>query len=319
MTISGELRGERFQPHERREAKNISNGDRATIENIETIIKDKRANTVGSGRSADVILLDIWAEETGLAPWVIKQENRRTREQDALGTTLDDEFITHDKAYSLIEAAKARHPEKIFAKIPKPLSTLTHEEKRWFIMEYVPGETLFERSLKVFLLTHNQDDDATLSPEIIKHMQRDELIDTLSEDEYRNLLPPRLVEEMNNNQVEISEEHFFFIGNMANKATKGPSRILTPEQQEKIENTISELHRHGIWHRDLHPSNVQLMPDGDVAILDFGLSLSTERGKIPERGVYTIDLSNNFQEKVLRLPSDEDMISTYQKISRKIK
>jgi|GEM_PF-5500920 len=319
MTISGELRGENFRPHERKEAKNISNGDRATIENIETIIRGKRANTVGSGRSADVILLDIWGDENGLTPWVIKQENRRTREQDALNTNLDHEFVTHDRAYTLIEAAKACHPEKVFAKIPKPLSTLVHEEKRWFVMEYVPGETLFERALKVFLLSHNQEADAMLNPEMIKHMHRDELIDTLSEDEYRNLLPPRLVEEMNNNQVEISEEHFFFIGNMANRSTKGPSRILSPEQQEKIENTINELHRNGIWHRDLHPSNVKLMPDGDVAILDFGLSLSTERAKIPERGVYTIDLGNNFQEKVLRLPSDEDMISTYQKISRKIK
>ena len=92
--------------------------------------------TVGSGRSADVTLLDIWEDST-LKPWVIKQEVRRTPEQKLLDTTLDDELRYHDAAYRAIENAIAENPGKQFARIPKPLSLLKDETRQWLLMDYL--------------------------------------------------------------------------------------------------------------------------------------------------------------------------------------
>lgn len=318
MTISGKLRGENFRIPEHKATQEPSY-EAELIQRISSIIAEKRAQTVGSGRSADVILLNIWPDKGDLKPWVVKQENRLTKEQEALGTSLTTELMAQDRAYSIVATTRAKNPELPLAKIPQPLSVLEHDSKHWMVMEYIPGETLFERALKVFLHNLNEDGDAQLNPETISHMRRDELIDTISEDEYRNLLPPRLVEDMNERGVEIGEEHFFFIANMANRYTKGPGKILTPLQFDKLNNTIQTLHKNGLWHRDLHPSNVQIMPDGDIAILDFGLSLQAERGTVPENGIYNVDLGDNFRQKSIQLPSDERMLETYQKIARKIK
>lgn len=44
------------------------------------------------------------------------------------------------------------------------------------------------------------------------------------------------------------------------------------------------LHRHGIIHRDLKPANI-LVEDGQLKVLDFGLSLVHEKGKTPDQAM----------------------------------
>lgn len=319
-SISSELRGlEPREPYERTDAGLVSETERQQIEKIERIILDGRSDIVGSGRSADVILLDIWTpEKKGVTPWVIKQESRRTTEQNELNTTLKNEMVIQDRACRVIQAAQEKEPNKHFARIPKPLSLLEKAGKKWLIMEYIPGETAFERALRQVLLAYNED-EPQISKEKIFQMNKDDLVATLCEDEYRNLLPPRLLESLNHGG-ELDEQSFLFVALLANRATKGQSPVITGKQYEALKNTIDELHRNHIWHRDLHASNVQIEPDGSVAILDFGLATLRSENEIREgKNVYAIDLGNMMQEKTLRLPSDEGMLEQYDKISRKVR
>lgn len=48
---------------------------------------------------------------------------------------------------------------------------------------------------------------------------------------------------------------------------------------EKINNTMSLLHEHGIYHRDLHERNIMLDHEGKVWIIDFGTGVVKEKGE----------------------------------------
>jgi serine/threonine protein kinase len=321
MRTSGELREHRFSPERENPEKEIARTDDDVIEKIEEIFNEGRKDIVGSGRSADVVILDIWANvPEGKTPWVIKQENRRTREQESLNTSLENELRLQAKAYTVIERARAENPEKPFARVAEPLKILTQPKngKKWLIMEFIEGESLFERAMRQVLLAYNED-EAGMPKENINKLKKDELIDLLSDDEYRNLLPPRILEELNNGG-ELDEQHFLPIALLANRVNKGASPVINATQYAALSNTISELHKHRLWHRDLHASNVQVEPNGNIALLDFGLSLErTPEEALEGTGIYTVDLGNAFHERVLRLPSDEDMLAQYEKVSRKIK
>jgi tetratricopeptide (TPR) repeat protein/TolB-like protein/predicted Ser/Thr protein kinase len=52
--------------------------------------------------------------------------------------------------------------------------------------------------------------------------------------------------------------------------------VLSPDETiaigRQLASALAAAHRHGVIHRDLKPSNVQLMPDGTVKVLDFGVA-----------------------------------------------
>ena len=46
----------------------------------------------------------------------------------------------------------------------------------------------------------------------------------------------------------------------------------TREVLDRLLDAVDYSHRHGIYHHDLKPSNIMVMPDGRVKLIDFGLS-----------------------------------------------
>ncbi|MEK7458946.1 MAG: phosphotransferase [Patescibacteria group bacterium] len=316
MTISGELRGMGNRPHiERRDAKAASDADKAAIDRIETMFQENRSVTVGSGRSADVTLLDIWEDST-LKPWVIKQEVRRTPEQKLLDTTLDDELRYHDAAYRAIENAIAENPGKQFARIPKPLSLLKDETRQWLLMDYLPGDNLFVHTLRAHLLNFETEETAR---ERIASMSRDELLEELMSETFINTLPARLVQELSDGTIdELGEQHWRMIALGVNRSSKGPSVVFNALQHEALANTIDALHKAGIHHRDLHPGNVQILPDGSVGLLDFGLSTITEKDGTKDKGLYTVDVGHEFDDKKVSLLADDECLKGFWDVARKI-
>jgi serine/threonine protein kinase len=46
----------------------------------------------------------------------------------------------------------------------------------------------------------------------------------------------------------------------------------------KVSDAVQFAHEHGVLHRDLKPGNIMLRPDGEPAVMDFGLAKITEAG-----------------------------------------
>lgn len=300
---------------ERRDAKAASTADKIAIDRIETLFQENRTVVVGSGRSADVVILDIWNNGT-TKPWVVKQEVRRTREQKLLNTSLEGEMQLHDLAYLAVESAMEENPGKPFARIPKPLSLLKDTERQWLLMDYLPGDNLFVHTLRAHLLNFETDDEAK---ERIALMTRDELIVEITSDTFINTLPARLVQELSDGTLdELGEQHWRMIALGVNRSSKGPSVVFNARQHEALANTIDALHKAGIHHRDLHPGNVQILPDGSVGLLDFGLSTIAEKDGTKDKGLYTVDVGHEFDDKKVTLLADDECLKGFWDVARKI-
>lgn len=317
MTISGELRelgSNQRTVRERKDAGDITESDRTAINRIETMFKEAHWKPVGSGRSADVTVLDIWEENT-TQPWVIKAEQRRTREQELLGTSLEKELALHEAAYRALETARAANPEKSYGRIPKPLSLLRDETHQWLLMDYLPGDNLFVHTLRAHLLHFETEDDAR---EEIKTLQKDALLERLLSPTFINTLPARLVAELQDGVIEeIDEQHWRMIALGVNRMTKGPSVILTRNQYDTLRNTIEALHKAGIHHRDLHAGNIQILPDSTIGLMDFGLA-SLDKDETSEKGRYTVNVGHELEERKVALLPDNDALNHYWEVARKV-
>ena len=66
-------------------------------------------------------------------------------------------------------------------------------------------------------------------------------------------------------------------------ASHEPSVEMTLELMEQIAEGMRDVHSKGILHLDLKPSNVLLLPNGDIKIIDFGLAQSMVEIKTDNR------------------------------------
>lgn len=57
--------------------------------------------------------------------------------------------------------------------------------------------------------------------------------------------------------------------------TKHGKQLLSADQLVQIENTINLLHRHQIYHNDLHLRNFLINPEGKIYMIDFGRSAAS--------------------------------------------
>ena len=46
--------------------------------------------------------------------------------------------------------------------------------------------------------------------------------------------------------------------------------LITKDQAQALLSAVNALHKHGIYHRDLHPRNIMITDDGEMEIIDFG-------------------------------------------------
>ena len=319
---SGEIRSRVAQFRETDiRSETLSPDEQLIVAEIRKRYNAGRGIHVGEGRSGLVVTIDGWteqAEHQGLKPWVIKSEQRLTPEQRALGLNLKKEAELQTTAHRIISEAQTRRPDLKFADIPSVhqlfYDTETEPQTRWLIMDYVEGETLFERALKQFLIHATDTSEAD-----VHNLKKDDLLTLVLDDSVINLLPPRYVAALNGlgeeQLTELNEEQFIGIALEANRYSRDTSPVISANQYEQIKNTIQALHASGFHHRDLHSSNIIIQPDGNVAIIDFGLSLHDAQKT--RDSVYTQTQESFFAAQTIRLPADLTMLDQYYKIARK--
>jgi len=274
---------------------------------------------IGDGRSGDVKMLTIDADSDLSKTWVLKIEREKTKEQEALNLTMRDELLLHSRAMDILVRARIANPDKLYADIPEIIGFMNEWEKPVLFIEYVEGNTLFERALKEFIITYTVDDpDSDEGREEINEIQemtKEELIDRASEPDLVNVLPPRYRHEIQLEGGQLDENAFIGIALDVNRLTKGQSKIINEKQFEALTNTVKLLHAKGFHHRDLHASNIMIKPDGTVSIIDFGLSVDTRA--LETGSVYTENIGNAMQERYVKLMKDLEMLETYYKVARK--
>ncbi|MDT8399890.1 MAG: serine/threonine-protein kinase [Pseudomonadales bacterium] len=72
-------------------------------------------------------------------------------------------------------------------------------------------------------------------------------------------------------------------GTLRERLETGP--LCVPEAVElglQMSDALAYIHRHGIWHHDIKPSNIAFTADGKPKILDFGLARMTRRRQTSE-------------------------------------
>lgn len=325
MKTSGELRHS-FQGRdprknasqsalERIDSHVLSPTEQKVVDAIEARIREGGASLVGSGRSADVVILDIWddAQASSHQPWVIKQEHTRTDPQELLDISLTDEMVLQEKAFHCIHttmqrATSAHGATESYARIPLPLSIFTDQQRRWFIMEYIRGDTLFERALKVYLhAIHGHDEQLLVTqkrPELLSLLQRTTEYTAMSPD------TKACIEDSIYLGQPIDERIF---PHLLKDLHAAQQTLLPVAHVLALRQSLTALHHAGIYHRDLHPSNILLEPNGGVAIIDFGLavhdpsapSMSTESR---HAHVYTPSRMRGYERVTVSLVDDTAVI-----------
>lgn len=238
---------------------------------IELAIAEGRARTVGKGSTGDVLV--IASRNTGEElPWVVKTRTNDPPSHTSERATFQTEWIMHQRAQKILDDARAEKPN--IAKIPRPIGITQTESSQRIILEYIPGETLFERSIRFLLLRYADDEEA----EKIRVMNKVELVELVTTEDYLGLFPESVQRtarwaRRQQNADPLTEEDFPEILDAIGRNLRcGDSPLLSRAQYQQLENAIAALHAERVAHADFHPSNIMMQPDGTMVILDFGLS-----------------------------------------------
>lgn len=312
----------------------LTQSERSVVANMAEYIDRHAYNVVGTGRSARVMELDMWNElpedRAGAKSWVIKEEVTAELAQRELGITMEDEFRLQAIAWRIIQLAREQYPDKPFAHIPEPLALfymgddVETAKPQWIAMEKVEGDTLFNRVLREFLLEYVMESER----EEVMEMDKEDLLDRINNGQELSAIPglygrvnalpperPQLVDENDFRKFENHVNTYIY--------RRSDRTVLTQEQYIALHNTMTALHRAKFHHRDLHPSNIFVRPDGTVSLIDFGASVHKPQGAIireggeREGGIYDIDIGNMFGSKRIRLPVDDQWMKNYCEAARR--
>jgi hypothetical protein len=201
------------------------------------------------------------------------------------------EFAMQKKAFEIIEEVPESDREN-YARIPEPYLfkelPINNDDFRQMLnvdglnprqqkieiilMDLVDGEDLATKVYKSVIRNHT--DCVYLQERDIETMRIEDL-----QDEVGRVLGFKLPGGKSKNPIERAQEAekvfnenvAMMISFLANKGVKFDPRIFS-----KIKNTVDLLHRHQLYHRDLHERNVMVGSNGEIHLIDFGEAIITD-------------------------------------------
>jgi len=188
-------------------------------------------------------------------------------------------------AYEIIETAAQERPN-VYARIPKPLDvrTVVLDEQTKNAIQHITNTQLRVTAVDIEFMEYISD-----SVELLEHLRTvAQQMFVLQGEDPIVYNPGRFSHHTDDNPERKRRDYIeSFVKKLVSMSTD--THILDPRILSQIKETVVLLHKHGVYHRDLHERNVLVRHIGevpDVYIIDFGKSTVVDTSN---RDVYQTD------------------------------
>ena len=276
----------RLSPFERPEMK-LEDKKRVMNAFTEAFLDKSHQTRVGAGTTAEIM---VNALDPALNKFVSKFAYANRPHHGVLNN-LETEFEQQLHAWRMTENWKTKYPKAPRVRVPEPIGYMREDDNEVLVMERVRGKTLWRLLMENYLRT-----EGIASGHL---SERD--ADDLSHDPDDHHIEEFLIHRTDIAQYYQQGRHKEIEKIMWDTCYRKQSAIVTEEQFKAIQTFAVLSKREKFWHRDFHPKNVMIGDDGDVFIIDFGLSAQG----MDEKDAMNIE---NFGQEIMMTAGYEGMI-----------
>ncbi len=254
---SGELRGDK---------------ERMKMENelLEEFLKITDQKLVGHGTVGEIYC---YTSDKAKAE-VVTKVDKSGSPRHPLQNSLRVEFEMQKDAWRRVKKWQELYPKVEFATVPKPVAFLRADDGREaIVMERVRGKNLWHLALENYIRTNAEHFKKEAGVDLKEIEQACEAGEDGIVDFLFQRAPGRLRDLFVRGENKTIEQEVW------RECYRKGSAIITPEQFSKILKFTLMAKREKFYHRDFHSRNVMIGDDGEVYVIDFGLSSSGQNSE----------------------------------------
>jgi tRNA A-37 threonylcarbamoyl transferase component Bud32 len=247
----------RLSPFERPEMK-IEDKKRVLNAFTEAFLDKSHQTRLGAGTTAEVMANN---SDPALKKFVSKFAYA-DRPHHGILNNLETEFEQQLNAWRMTEGWKTKYPKAPRVRVPEPIGYVRKDDNEVLVMERVRGKTLWRLLMENYLRTEG----------IASGQLSDRDADDLAQHPDDSYVEDFLIRRTNMAQYYQQGRHKEIEKTMWDNCYRKQSAIVTEDQFKAIQTFAALSKREKFWHRDFHPKNVMISDNGDVFVIDFGLS-----------------------------------------------
>jgi tRNA A-37 threonylcarbamoyl transferase component Bud32 len=175
---------------------------------------------------------------------------------------LETEFEQQLYAWRMTEDWKTKYPKAPRVRVPEPIGYVREGDNEVLVMERVRGKTLWRLLMENYLRTEG----------IASGLLSDRDAEDLAQHPDDSYVEDFLIRRTDMAQHYQHGRHKEIEKAMWDNCYRKQSAIVTEDQFKAIQAFVVLSKREKFWHRDFHPKNVMISDNGDVFVIDFGLS-----------------------------------------------
>ncbi|MFA5854267.1 MAG: phosphotransferase [Patescibacteria group bacterium] len=247
----------RLSPFERPEMR-IEDKKRVLNAFTETFLDKSNQTRLGAGTTAEVMANNL---DPALSKFVSKFAYA-DRPHHGILNDLETEFEQQLNAWRMTEGWKTKYPKAPRVRVPEPIGYVREGDNEVLVMERVRGKTLWRLLMENYLRT-----EGIASGRLTERDAED-----LAQHPDDSYVEDFLIRRTDMAQYYQHGRHKEIEKTMWDNCYRKQSAIVTEDQFKAIQAFAALSKREKFWHRDFHPKNVMISDNGDVFVIDFGLS-----------------------------------------------
>ncbi len=215
---------------------------------------------LGAGTTAEVMVND---RDPALKNFVSKFAYANRPHHGVLNS-LETEFEQQLYAWRMTKNWETKYPKAPRVRVPEPIGYVREDDNEILVMERVHGKTLWRLLMENYLRTEG------VASGLLSSRDVEDLEKHPDESSVEDFLIHRTAMATYYHQGRHKEIEKV----MWDTCYRKQSAIVTEDQFEAIKAFSTLSKREKFWHRDFHPKNVMISDDGEVFVIDFGLSVN---------------------------------------------